>query len=214
MLIPFSELWRKHKIRPDGILHVGANTGQEAEEYNKLGVKQVVWVEAIPEVHLKLVQHVGRMPGHQTILACVSDRDGDDVQFHVASNQGQSSSFLEFGTHATTHPNVRWVDHIRMRTSRLDTLLMEKHLRLSPDWFLNMDLQGAELLALKGLGTCLDCFKWAYLEVNEKQLYKGCPLVGELDQFMKEKGFVGADSKMSGSHGWGDKLYIRKCSQP
>lgn len=213
MLIPFSELFRRHGIKPTGILHVGAHLGQEAEEYNKLKVPEVIWVEANPGIYKLLNEHVGKMPGHRTIQACVGEKDGTPVDFHIASNQGQSSSILEFGTHATVHANVKWVGHLKMTTSRLDTLMFERRIRFKPGWFLNLDLQGAELMALRGLGSLLDFFSWAYIEVNEQHLYKNCPLVGEIDAFLAEKGFKGADVKMSGNHGWGDKLYIR-CSQP
>lgn len=212
MLIPFSELFRRHGIRPAGVLHVGAHEGQEAEEYNKLGIPRVIWVEANPETFQKLNEHVGPMKGHLPMLACISDRDGQEVHFNVASNQGQSSSILPFGTHAIAHPNVRFVGKIRMVTSRLDTILEQNHIQFTDGWFLNIDLQGAELLALRGLGKLISHFNWAYIEVNEEHLYQGCPLVGEIDWFLALKGFTGADVKMT-NWKWGDKLYIR-CSQP
>src|SRR4051812_47425038 len=34
---------------------------------------------------------------------CVRSQVGDEVDFHVASNAGQSSSIFEFGTHAQRH---------------------------------------------------------------------------------------------------------------
>jgi FkbM family methyltransferase len=209
MLIPFDQLFTRHGVQPVGVLHVGAHEGQEAEAYNQLRVPRVIWVEANPETHRKLVAHVGRMPGHSTILACVADEDGKPVDFHIASNAGQSSSILEWGTHTLVHPEVRWTRHLKMKTSRLDTLIHDRGVRLKPGWFLNLDLQGAELRALKGLGSLIDFFNWAYIEVNEQQLYKGCPLVGEMDAFMSAAGFRRAETQMSGNHGWGDALYTR-----
>jgi len=206
MLIPFEELFKKHSVRPDGVLHLGANEGQEAETYFKMGIKNVIWVEALPDVFKKLISHIQQFPGQRARLACVSETDGRKVKFNVASNQGQSSSFLEFGTHAKEHPTVRWTGSIEMLTSRVDTLLRGEDLK--GNWFLNADLQGAELLALKGMGNLLGRFKWAYLEVNERELYKDCPLLPELDAWMTKKGFKRVETKMT-NFGWGDALWIR-----
>jgi len=73
MLIPFNRSWRErvengvitHKplfeefnIKPTGIIHIGASEGQEAEVYVQLGIKRMIWIEAIEEVYDKLVDHV------------------------------------------------------------------------------------------------------------------------------------------------------------
>lgn len=208
MLIPFEVLFRKYNIRPDGVLHIGANSGQEADEYDKFRIPKVVWIEALPDVFKKLVRHVAGRPGHLPLQACISDVDGDWIKFKVASNQGQSSSMLEFGTHSIEHPTVKFIGEIPMQTTRVDTLLRKHGIKLSNGWFLNIDLQGAELLALRGMGTLLDCFTDLYLEVNEQELYKGCPLVHELDSFLGNRGFRGMETKMTGSH-WGDRYYRR-----
>lgn len=207
MLIPFDYLFKKHQIRPQGVLHLGANEGQEAEEYEKAKVPFVIWVEAIPSVYEKLVQRVRKYPTHICLCACVSDVDGKEVTFNVANNQGQSSSFLEFGTHAQEHPTVKFIDKLTLATSRVDTLLFAFQRNIN-HWFLNVDLQGAELLALKGMGHYLWGFDWAYIEVNEKELYKGCPLVGEIDAYLALHELKPAEVKMTGS-GWGDKFYKR-----
>lgn len=208
MLIPFDHLFRKYHIKTPGVLHLGANTGQEAEAYQKQGIARVIWVEAIPEVFAVLRRHLGAYPGQIPLLACVSDTDGQEVVFHVSSNQGQSSSILEFGTHLQEHPTVRYVSEFKTQTIRVDTLLAREQLKVGPDWFLNIDLQGAELLALRGMGDLLHQFKYAYIEVNERELYKGCPLTKDIDNYLRNYGFLPKETKMTGS-GWGDRHYQR-----
>lgn len=210
MLIPFKELFRRHGIKPTGILHLGANTGQEAEDYKAAGVQNVIWVEANPSLFPKLVSHV-RPYGHRALKGCISDKDGERRPFHIANNGGQSSSLLELGTHKEAHPEVKYVADIEITTIRVDSLLKKNGLVISsPGWFLNVDLQGAELLALKGMEGLLKHFSYLYLEVNERFLYVGCPLIGELDCFLDPHGFRRVETKMSGGHGWGDALWIRK----
>jgi FkbM family methyltransferase len=208
MLMSFNDLWKKYKIKPRGVVHLGANTGQEAVEYVTHHVPFVIWVEALSDVCSQLQKNVARYPGHIVLKACLSDEDGKEVTFHRASNQGQSSSFLEFGTHSKEHPTVKWIGHETMRTNRLDTLLAMHGIELNEGWFLNADLQGAELLALKGMGKLLEKFDYAYIEVNERELYKGCALVGDIDEYLGRFGFVGKEVKMTGA-GWGDKFYTR-----
>lgn len=210
MLIPFDTLFTKHRIRPPGVLHLGANSGQEAEAYHRNGVRQVIWVEALPEVCAKLRKHLVGYPGQVALLACVSDKDGELVNFNIASNEAQSSSMLEFGTHSKEHPTVKFVNKTNLFTIRVDTLLDRVGMaeKIQSGWFLNVDLQGAELLALKGMGSLLSRFDHIYIEVNERELYKGCPLVGEIDEFLHLRGFAGKEVKMTGS-GWGDKYYQR-----
>lgn len=209
MLIPFKELFARHKVKTDGVLHLGANTGQEAAAYAQEGIKRVVWVEAIPAVYQALTRHISRFPGHTALQACVSDMDGVDLTFHVASNGGQSSSFLELGTHLKEHPSVRYVHDLRMRTVRVDTLLRNEGIGIGDGWFLNADLQGAELKAIRGMGDLLFKFDYAYIEINDQPLYVGCPLVREIDAYLDAFGLIGVETKMTGNH-WGDKFYVRK----
>jgi FkbM family methyltransferase len=208
MLIPFNHLFQKYNIHTSGVLHLGANTGQEFEEYARLGIREIIWVEALPDLFSELIKKVRATD--DALCICVSDKDDELVTFNVASNGGQSSSILEFGTHSKEHPSVVFTRQIEIRTSRIDSAFKERGIEIEEDdWFLNIDLQGAELKALKGMDTLLHHFKYAYIEVNEKELYKGCPLVGEIDMYLAGFGFVGKEVKMTGA-GWGDKLYIRE----
>lgn len=210
MLIPFEKLVRKHNLNITGVLHCGASTGQEAGSYANLGVKNMVFIEAIPDVYEKLKVNLSGYENALAVNACLSDEDGKEVDFNISSNDGQSSSFLQFGTHKTAHPDVTFVDQIKLTTKRLDTLIEELNLNIHEFNFLNMDLQGAELLALRGLGDYLRYFKYAYLEVNKEELYKGCPHVEDLDMYLMGFGFRRAETSWAGNFGWGDALYLRK----
>lgn len=216
MLIPFNQLFKKYQVQSVECLHIGANTGQEAEEYHRQGIKKVIWVEADPVLFPKLQKHVGPYGGN-CLNACVSDTDGEKVTFNIANNGGQSSSMLKFGTHSKEHPTVKFTKTIEMTTKRVDTLLKEEGINIGNgfrcDAFLNIDLQGAELLALKGMGEMLSAFDYVYIEVNKAELYEGCPLVGEIDDYLGRWGFVGVEDHWTGA-GWGDKFYTTAQAMP
>jgi FkbM family methyltransferase len=209
MLIDFRQLFPKYGIQPKGVLHVGANVGEEAPVYNELNCGHVSWVEANPDLIPQLVSNVKRY-NHCVFNFCVSDVDDEEVTFHISNNAGQSSSMLELGTHKTAHPEVHFVKDVTLKTKRLDTLFYNGKLPTAngPD-FLNIDLQGAELKALKGMGDLLHQFKWAYLEVNKEELYRGCPMVEDLDMYLLGFGFRRAETRWCGNTGWGDALYIK-----
>lgn len=210
MLIPFEVLEKRcpwGTLR--GVLHLGAHYGQEIVEYEALGVGQVVWIEALPAVCEELRRRVASYRLHSTVLcACVASCSGKEVTFYEASNEGQSSSLLLLGTHAQEHPTVRYVREHRMRTITVEDLLQQQGLIVGPDWMLNVDLQGTELDAMRGMVSLFSCFSCVYCEVNRAPLYVGCAQVGQVDTFLAERGFVPVETRWT-EHGWGDRFYLR-----
>lgn len=206
MLINFSHIIKKYNLKPEGILHVGAHLGEEVQDYLNEGITKIILVEAIGEkVNQLLNQRLQFNPPIEIkiINACVSDCE-EEVMFNITNN-GQSSSMLELGTHIQEHPDVYIVRREKMKTQRLDKLITA----IDYPYFLNMDIQGAELKALKGMGDLLKNCIAVYTEVNVKELYKGCALLPEIDAYLESVGFTGVEEQISG-HGWGDKLYLRK----
>jgi hypothetical protein len=47
------------------------------------------------------------------------------------------------------------------------------------------------------------------LEVNAQELYKGCPLLDEVDSFLEKHSFKRLITDIT-YEGWGDALYIKK----
>ena len=207
MLIPSATVIRHLKsagISVSRVLHIGAHDCQEAGFYRELGIspENTVWVDALDA---KIAQAKRRnIPN--VYKAVITDVDNADITFNVSNNE-QSSSVLELGTHKEEHPDVHYVQSIQEKTTTIDTFLQRETIDPAFD-FWNLDIQGAELLALKGGEQALKHASALYLEVNEKALYKGCPLIGELDAYLLERGFRRVETTMT-SHGWGDALYLR-----
>lgn len=207
MLIDFRTLFPKYNVNPKGVLHVGANVGEEAPVYLELGIKRQVWIEANPEIYEKLKANISSNSEAVALLNCIGDIQNENVVFHVSNNEGQSSSILELGTHAIVHPSVTYIQEIKMKAVRIDTLRPEILEGLD---LLNIDLQGAELKALKGMGELLCQFNWAYLEVNKEELYVGCALIGEIDDYLAKYDLQRVETHWAGNTGWGDAFYVRK----
>lgn len=208
MLIPLSQIVKDFDMHITGILHVGAHTCEELEAYQKelsLTNDDIYWVEG----QLSLVDAAKQnIPDCKIFHAVVSDVDDEKVSFSVTNNM-QSSSILELDEHLKEHPHV-FVTHCEsVVTTRLDTLLTREKIDMTHVNFLNLDIQGAELLALKGLGSYLTKhIRYIYTEVNIKHLYKNCALLSDLDTFLGDAGFRRVTLKMT-EHGWGDALYCK-----
>jgi FkbM family methyltransferase len=206
MLIDFRELFPRYNIKPKGVLHVGANIGEEAEVYRQMGIIRQVWIEGNLDLMPKLRNNLHE-PHERCFCFIVGDEHDKEVVFHISNNGSQSSSILELGTHKTAHPEVHYVEDRVKIMKRIDTHFTDGELTGLD--FLNIDLQGAELKALRGMGDLLRQFKWAYLEVNKEELYKGCALVEDIDMFMLAFGFKRVETRWCGNTGWGDALYIK-----
>jgi FkbM family methyltransferase len=204
MLISVSELQRFWSVKARTVLHVGAHNAEEAAEYERAGWLPVLWVEALPDKVLELRRRFADSTKHRVYGALVWDSDNKAMTLR-RTNNGQSSSVLPFGSHQAHYPLIEVVDSIPLRSSRLDTLL--KDVNEACD-FINLDIQGAELAALRGLGGRLKDARWIYVEVNTEEVYEGIPHIHELDRFLSQAGFQRADLQMT-SQGWGDALYIR-----
>ena len=192
------------KITLNGCFHIGAHECEELNIYNNLGIKteDIVWIDALPG---KVYEATCR--GIPNVFnAVITDKDDEKVVFNVANN-GQSSSILEFGTHSIEHPGIVFINKINQKSITVDSFFERNNLDASKYDFWNFDIQGAELLALKGATKSIKHAKVLYLEVNSKELYKNGALINEIDEFLAQYNFKRVLTNMT-IHKWGDAMYI------
>lgn len=201
MLIPLEYLVEKYNIKFSKILHVGAHECEEMNSYRKyVQDGDILWVEAIPSKAEKCKE---LYPDTNIINAIVSDCSMN-IKFNIANN-GQSSSILEFDLHETFHPHIKYVDSFVGHTVRLESILRDF---FSPN-FVNLDIQGVELRALKGMGNLLDSVQYIYTEVNCDSVYKNCDRIEDIDAYLEGFGFKRFETKWCGEYKWGDAFYIK-----
>jgi FkbM family methyltransferase len=208
MLIPFLHIANKYNFSKDKyILHIGAHDCEEKKDYNNYGFndKQIIWIEG----NTLLVDKIKSKYSDVIIFdGLISDVDNKEYDF-IITNNGQSSSILELEEHLKEHPDVYEVNRYKKNTITIDTLLEKEKYENKLFEFVNIDIQGAELLALKGMTNVLLKAKYLYLEVNVKHLYKDCPLLTDIDEYLKKFGYERKE-KMITHWGWGDALYVKK----
>ena len=203
MLISANQLESIWRVKPGNVLHVGAHEAEELDAYVEFNWGKIVWVEVQPDKVLQLKEKI-RDTNHIVIEAAVWDKSGVDLEMKVMSNSA-SSSLLDLGTHKTEHPDIKLLRTFKVKTKTLEDAIPQDFL---PE-LIALDIQGAELRALQGFGRRLTGVKWIYTEVNRKELYEGCCLVGDLDEYLKQYKFKRMATRWT-VHGWGDALYVHE----
>jgi FkbM family methyltransferase len=172
-----------------GVVHVGANIGQERGLYDAFGLR-VIWIEPVPEIFEALKSNLRDFPDQRAIQCLVTDRDDAEYPFHIANNKGESSSILELKHHRDIWPEVNYTGTVLLKSSTLTSLLKRERVNLSDYQGLVLDTQGAELLVLKGSVPLLSGFMYIKAEVPDFEAYAGCCRLSELDSFMTQHGYV------------------------
>lgn len=203
MLISVDELVQRWKLSPRSVLHIGAHHAEESDAYQAVGWANVTWVEANPDLIPALRNKVEPL-GQRVIEAALWHSNYEKLSFSVASN-GQSSSLLKFRDHSFLYPAITVEKIVTMSTLRLDAILTDDD---SPE-LCNLDIQGAELAALRGFGSILSRVNAIYTEVNKAELYEGCAKIDEIDEYLSREGFHRVATRWVLGFGWGDALYLR-----
>lgn len=207
MYITIEQLIEKFKITINGVLHIGAHQAEEAIAYEQAGITKVIWIEGNPELMPILESALKKYPDQVAYNLLVSDKEDDWVHFNVTNNF-QSSSILDLGTHKNHHPEITVHHTLTLKTHRLDNFFKEKNLLIATYNFLNLDIQGAELLALKGLGDSIQQVDYIYTEINVGSVYKDCATLLQMDKYLHSYGFFRVATKLT-EWQWGDAFYIR-----
>lgn len=207
MFIPLKDLKEKYNLNLENILHVGAHEAQELDDYILCGAKRIHWVEANTELSDKLVKRLDQSI-HKVTNAVVSNKDNQEIIFKIANNT-QSSSILDLGGHLNLFPDIYYTREEKRLTKTLNSIMIE-HKFLNKINFLNIDIQGAELLALQGLTEHLDSIESIYIEINDSEVYKNCAQTNEIDEFLIQFNFERKEKYLYSDHPWGDAFYIKK----
>lgn len=198
------KVFDKWKIAPKGIIHIGANFCNERMYYHKAGCddSKIVWVEAIQAICERCKSF---FPCSTILNEAVSDGEYD-VEFRISSNNGESSSIFDFKDHAEIYPSVKEAARVKMRTISLPNMMKKYNLDVDKYDFLVMDIQGAEMHALRGMESMINKFKFIVLEVSIFELYASQGTFDDILKFLMKHGFSLIDLEMHEA-GWGDALF-------
>ena len=195
------------------LVHLGAHHGGERFRYDALGL-HVTWIEANPAAFARLSSNLAGVRRQRALHALVADEEGLVRRFHLASHAGSASSMFERHLHRELFPLVAYDRAITMPTSTLPALLAHHQIRLGTRSALVMDIQGAELLALRGARSILEKFTYIKTETANLEAYVGGCLEAELDAFLRQHRFAPVAreklARLPDGRGLSDVLYRRQ----
>jgi len=208
MLITLEQLKQRFKLNIKGIIHCGAHHAEESDAYERHGISKVVWVEGNSELVPIVESKVGNLPENKVFNYLIYDEDGKELEFKITNNT-QSSSVLDFGTHKRNYPGINFVKSEVKKAYTLKHIIEKENLKMEDYNMLNLDLQGIELRALKGMGDYIDSIDYVYTEINDQMVYEGNDLLADLEEYLSSKGLYRAGIHLLGEVGWGDAFYVR-----
>ena len=189
-----------------GIIHVGANEGQERFYYAACGL-HVIWVEPIPEVFQRLqdnIQNYSKQKAYQYLL---TDQNDTEHEFRVIGDDGESSSIYALAQHQDIWPEIQTVKTLAIKSKTLPTMLANENIDLSNYQGLVLDTQGSELLVLRGSQNILSRFTYIKAEAADFNAYEGCCQLNELVAFLKKYSFIERKRSQFANHPNGGGYY-------
>ena len=135
-----------------------------------------MWIEGYPEIYADLEENLNNFYGQKPILALLGDQN-KKVNFHVSNRDSSCSSIFDFSDDVKNKKlwatnNLKMLKTISLDMKKLDNILLEN--KIDPKDYNHwvIDLQGAELQALKGAENSIVHCKSIYVEISQKQYYE------------------------------------------
>ncbi|WP_162901496.1 FkbM family methyltransferase [Breoghania sp. L-A4] len=189
-----------------GLIHVGANEGQELQTYLDAGIRHIKLFEPLKDPFERLLAVIAKINDNSMIEAynVALGAEEKTSQMFVADNAGASSSLLE------PMENQRVWKKIHFDATETVDIAPLSHYRSAddPHNMLLLDVQGYELEVLRGAADMIGGFDYVISELNREKSYKGSAGVADIDQFMTEHGFRRMETYWLSRY-WGDALYVR-----
>ena len=205
MLLKLHKLVEKYEMNIRGVIHVGAHLGEEYDAYAEIEIADIIFVEPLPEC-FNILESRFKDNENVRLINRAAGSLKHEAQIYKSTNQLASSSLLKPKQHLEQHPDVNfYYDDTTVKVDRLDNMLSPN----DDHNFLNMDIQGYELEALRGLGDLIHNIDYVLCEVNRKEVYEQCAQVEEIDEFLADFNFKRVETNWAGDS-WGDALYIKE----
>jgi FkbM family methyltransferase len=200
------QFYKSFSLKPGGVIHAGASTCQERDDYDRTLFLPVYWIEALEDVAEQAKLTLKNYKSQQIVRATLWSSTGKKLKFRRASNS-VSSSLLKMKLHNAFHPQVSEGEPEEHVTSTLDDIFLTLPSSFEPT-LLVLDLQGAELHALRGARNLLKKVSCVVTEVSLVEMYKGQPKFPEICEFLKINGFALVQHNLFDNNVMGDAFFL------
>ena len=175
--------------RPIRAVDVGCRDGVR-KRWRDLGrFGSLVGFEADPQECARL--SAAATPGQESYEPVALAAVGGEATLHLTADPQSASLYPPDLDAVRRHPEL-W-RHEPHGTATIATTTLDAWAEANPDApvdVLKVDVQGAELDVLRGGERLLRSVRALELEVEFQTLYEGQPLFGDVDAFLRERGFV------------------------
>lgn len=207
MLISFTDLVKKYDMDIRGVIHIGAHYGEEAKDYIKHNIKELVFFEPLSD-NLKVLEE--NLAYHAnfsniSIFPYALGNEEKEVEMYVSNRDKMCSSILKPKVVLQQYPDITFNEKETVNMIRL----CDAELEFKKYNFMNIDVQGYELEVLKGSMNILEGIDYIYTEVNNAEVYEDTPHIDELDEYLSSYNFKRVETSWIGIT-WGDALYIKE----
>jgi FkbM family methyltransferase len=185
----------------DNILFIGSNDMNELENQinnNTFNYTNGLFIEALPNIYQQLVENLELInkkynKKFSPINALLTNEENKKYIFNVFSNNGGSSSIFEPNKElwdaTRSWKKNKVVNKIELLSTTINNIL-KKYNWKEKIYDLVIDVQGAELLVLKGFEKIdFSNIQTIKIEISNKPFYKDGVLFPELKTFLDENGF-------------------------
>jgi len=203
MLIDFKKSVKDLGLHVKGILQIGAHHFEEQDEYDSLGVENIVLVEPAKKAFAVIQEKCKNKPNIKLFNLAMGSKTGMVLMNVEEKNNGQSNSLLKPLLHLQQFPDIIFTGQERVELRTLDSLEIEREKYNT----LVMDVQGYEGEVIKGGTETLKAIDIVYTEVNRAAVYENCVMIDELDYLLSD--FERVETNWGGGT-WGDAIYVRK----
>jgi FkbM family methyltransferase len=202
-----------------GVIHVGADVGQEVSHYFDYGFRKIILIEANPESYKTLELRFGHHPNVRLFNYAICDKEGI-IDFHIHTSRSGSTepaSILPMKRFKEIVKTLHTPKTIKVPATTLDSLFDKNGVAPGEYNFINIDIQGAELLAFAGATKLMPSIDAIVSEVNLVEMYEGGALEGDIVALLARHGF---EKRYAIYHtlyddastfpAWGECLFVRR----
>lgn len=161
----------------------------------------VLWIEADPRMMPVLQANLRGFPNQISLEALLGDRFQEGCDFHIANNEGASSSLYPFDQAHRIWPELDMRGKLLLTKLTLPQALAQAGISLASYDTLILDVQGAEMGILQGIGHLPNHFRQIQLETSNFPVYRGAPLRDEIDEYLAQLGYLAVESRVFAAAG-------------
>jgi FkbM family methyltransferase len=174
------------KFKVENILDVGANNGQWALRVREGGFEKKITSFEPTCAFEMLKKNTFQDSNWNCVNMAVSNHTGDS-RIYLASNGNLSSSILQPDEILMQGFGIEFNDSIEVPTTTLDEYLSNSQIE---EFYLKIDVQGAEKLVLEGVENSVSKCVAVEFESSLRSLYKGESNHYDLAKWLIQRGFT------------------------